>query len=129
MPIWFDWIASISGILGFVFALFAWIQAWTLRRELEREKQRLAKTVNVVVNYGAKKIELPVALRRGELTRAEVQGLLGVLPMKKKGERYSIAYLNNEEFFHQLRQIGDGQSDSILTIPITDEELAQFDLP
>jgi hypothetical protein len=131
MPAWltFDGVANVCSVLSLVFAFLAALQTFILSRGFKREKQRLAKTVKVVLNYGARKIELPVVLRRGELTRAEVQGLLGVLPMKKKQERYSIAYLNKAEFFHQLRQISDAWDDAILTIPIDDAEFNQFDLP
>jgi hypothetical protein len=131
MPTWltFDWIANISSVLSLIFAFLAALQTFLLDRKFNQEKQRLAKKVKVIVNYGAKRIELPVDMRRGELTRAEVQGLLGVLPMKQKGGRYSISYLNTPEFFSQLRQIADGTGEAILTISLNEEELAQFDLP
>ncbi len=67
-------------------------------------------------------------LRRAELTRAEILGRLGMIPMKTKGSRFSLSYLNKPEFLAQINQIMDGSGDAVLTIPCTQEEFEQFDL-
>ncbi len=127
-----DWIgltADIIGILGAVFALFAWRQARQLREDLKQEQTRQNQVVQVELRQGDRTYALPVLqLRRGELTRAEILGRIGMVPMKKKGQRFEIRYTNTAEFLKQINQILDGKVDSILTIPCTDNEFEQFDL-
>lgn len=119
--------ADIIGIAGAVFAFFAWRRTKRLSEKLEKEKQRLSRKVTVVLNHGQEKIELPVQLRRAELTRAEILGWLGMLPLKNKGGRFSLDYLSTPGFFHQINQIAEGTGDSVLTISCTKEEFDQFE--
>lgn len=121
-------IADIAGILGAIFALFAWIQTRQLRKEIEKEKQRMNKKVTVTLSLGQQKIEVPVDLRRAELTRAEVLGRLGMIPRKGEKGQFSLRYLNTPDFFKQINQIIDGTGDSVLTISCTPEEFEQFDI-
>lgn len=126
---WISLIADIIGILGAVFALFAWRQARQLREDLKQEQTRQNQVVQVELRQGDRTYALPVLqLRRGELTRAEILGRIGMIPMKKKGQRFEIRYTNTAEFLKQINQILDGKVDSILTIPCTDTEFEQFDL-
>lgn len=128
---WDEWIgivADIIGVFGAGFALFAWRKAYQIRQDLEQEKSRQARKVTVVLQYGADKVELPVELRRAELTRAEILGRIGMIPMKTKGQRFSLSYLNTPEFLRQLNQTIVGDGDVILTIPCERHELEQFDV-
>lgn len=121
-------IADVIGILGAAFALFAWIQVRQLRRHQEEEQSRQNRKVTVILQYGYDRIELPVELRRAELTRAEILGRIGMLPMKEKGRRFSIDYLNASEFLRQINQIMESHGDAILTIPCKADEFRQFDV-
>ena len=121
-------IADIIGILGAVFALSAWIQTRKIREELETERRRQGKRVKVILQCGADRLELPVELRRAELTRAEILGRIGMIPMKKKGERFSLGYLNTPEFLRQINLIIASHDDALLTIPCKEEEFEQFEL-
>lgn len=126
---WISLIADIVGILGAVFALFAWQQARQLREYLKQEQTRQNQMAQVELRYGDKTYPLPVLqLRRSELTRAEILGRIGMIPMKKKGQRFEIRYTNTAEFLKQINQILDGKGDGVLTIPCTEEEINQFDL-
>ncbi len=125
---WLSFIADLIGILGAIFALFAWQQARQIRQVQAQELARQNKLVRVTLHHGGRKIELPVRLRRAELSRAEILGRIGMLPMKDKGKRFSIAYVNTPEFLQQINQIIDGTTDSTLTIACTEEEFQQFDL-
>lgn len=126
---WVGLVADIIGILGAVFALLAWRQARQLREDLKQEQTRQNQVVQVELRQGEKTYALPVLqLRRGELSRAEILGRIGMIPMKKKGQRFEIRYTNTAEFLKQINQILDGKVDSILTIPCTDDEFEQFDL-
>lgn len=126
-----DWLNNLgvaASVLGAVFALMAWLKARKVQKELETEKARQNKRITVTLQHGSQKLELPVELRRAELTRAEVLGRLGMIPMKIKGRRFSLGYLNRPEFLQQINQIIDGNRDAVLTIPCTGEEFEQFDL-
>lgn len=125
---WFNFSGSTASILGAIFALMAWIKAHNVQKQLQQEKERQSKNVVVTLSYGLKKIELPVELRRAELTRAEILGRLGMLPMKEKGKRFSIGYLSTPEFLQQLNQIVEGFGNGVLSISCTEQEFDQFDL-
>ncbi|WP_119071505.1 hypothetical protein [Aggregatilinea lenta] len=125
---WLGYFADVIGIFGAVFALFGWRQARQVRQELESEKNRQNKKVTVVLQCGADRLELPIELRRVELTRAEVLGRIGMLPMKVKGQRFSLDYVSTIEFARQISQIIEGEGDALLTIPCEKQELDQFDV-
>lgn len=122
-------VADLIGIAGAVFALFAWLQARRLRETIEREKQRQNRKVTVVLQSGGRSVELPVEMRRAELSRAEILGRIGMIPMHEKGARFSLSTLNTPEFWRQISQVLESDQDALLTIPCTDAELRQFDLP
>lgn len=63
--------------------------------------------------------------RRADFVRSEILGYLGMIPMKVKGQRYALDYLNAPEF---SRRINETDGDSVLTIPCREDEIAQFDI-
>ena len=126
-----EWLGSISdviGILSAVFALLAWQESLRTNEKLKAEKQRQDRAIKVVFHSDRQDIELPFALRRMELTRAEVLGRIGMIPMKEKGKRYSIEYLNQPEFLDRIDQILSGYGDATLEIPYSEQEINQFDI-
>ncbi len=129
---WLGYAADIIGILGAVFALLAWLKARELQKELQNEKERQLKEIQVVLTDGKNKIELPVKLRRVEFTRSEILGRIGMIPTKKKKgkeqERFSLSYLGKAGFLQQIEQIKEGPGNGVLTIPCDEEELQQFNL-
>ncbi len=130
---WVSIVADIIGILGGVFAFLAWIQASRLRRDAEQERQRQNARIKVILSYGAKKYELPVDIRRAELTRSELLGRLGMIPIKKDEEgneqkRFLISHLNSKEFFERLNELIIGDRSDVLIIPCKQEEFDQFEI-
>lgn len=126
-----DWLGSVSdviGILSAVFALLAWQESLRINEKLKAEKQRQDRAIKVVLHSDRQDIELPFALRRMELTRAEVLGRIGMIPMKEKGKRYSIEYLNQPEFLDRIDQILSGYGDATSEIPCSEQEISQFDI-
>lgn len=121
-------LADLIGILGALFALLAWLQSRQLRQEMQRETQRQNRKVMVIIRNGAQRLELPIELRRAELTRAEVLGRIGMIPMRNKGQRFSLNYLSTPEFLQQINQIAEGTGNAVLEIPCREDEFAQFDL-
>lgn len=120
--------SDIIGVLGGIFALFAWLQARRLQRDVEREKRRLNQKIAIVLQYGAEYYTLKGDTRRAEITRAEVLGKLGTLPMKNKGDRYSLEYLSTAEFIQRIQKIQEGEGVDALVIPCAKEEFEKFDL-
>ncbi len=101
---WVSIVADIIGILGGVFAFLAWLQTTRLRKDAEDERQRQNARIKVILSYGAKKYELPVDIRRAELTRSELLGRLGMIPIKKDEEgneqkRFLISHLSTQKSF------------------------------
>jgi hypothetical protein len=128
MPAWFSNVADGIGILAALFAFLGWVQTRRLRADLEKEKLRQLRKIRVELANGGRKIPVPVEFKRSEFTRAEIQGRLGVIPMKKKGARYSIEFLNTPEFLRRIEEISNDEGDSVLTIPCNDVEIEQFDI-
>ncbi|MEA5568609.1 hypothetical protein [Anabaena sp. UHCC 0399] len=95
----------------------------------EQEKKRQEQKISVILQSGARqRLELPVELRRAELTRAEILGRIGMIPMKVNGQRFSLDYLNTPDFLRQINRILASDGDATLMIPCNDSEYAQFDL-
>ncbi len=123
---WLSLVSNLIGILGAIFSLFAWIKARQIQQEIECEKKRQNKKIFVTLQNDAEQLELPVELLRSELTRSEVLGRIGMIPMREKGKRFSIGYVNTPEFLRQINQILARDGDAVLTIPCDPEELEQF---
>lgn len=112
-------IADIIGILGAIFALNAWRQTRQLKAVLAAERARQEEGIRVVLQYGADQIDLPGAIRRADLSRAEILGRLGMI---KPGARFNLGYINTAAFYQQLDQAAAGRGNNIITIACTAEE-------
>ncbi len=124
---WLGSAADIIGILGALFALLAWLQARQVQKQFEREQQRQQKKVTVVLSHGGEKFEFPVQIQRAALTRSEILGIIGMVPMKDRGKRFTIGYLSTRDFSDEINEIGRSDGDRQLTIPCQKEEFEQFD--
>ncbi|MEW6717606.1 MAG: hypothetical protein AB1345_08895 [Chloroflexota bacterium] len=127
---WLSTIADTIGILSAIFALFAWLNTIRIRKEQEQEQARLNEKIKLRLQTesGNAYIELPGEMRREEVTRAEILGWIGMLPMREeeKKKRYEIQYINTAAFLNQINQIQTGQDGTTLVILCTLEELNQF---
>lgn len=102
-----------------------------LQEEFEQEQKRQNQKVSVVLQNGSKnRLELPIKLRRAELTRAEILGRIGMIPMKEKGKRFSLGYLNTPDFLDDINKILENDSDDNprLTVSCDENEYNQFEL-
>jgi hypothetical protein len=97
----------------------------SLHKEQKRQEQRISVMLQ---NSATQRLELSVELRRADLTRAEILGRIGMIPMEEEGKRFSLGYLNTPDFLRQINQILASDSNSVLTIPCNENEYAQFDL-
>ena len=122
-------VSDIAGFAGVFFALFAWLQARRTAKDLSRERDRLAKKIHIVLVFAHEGNErvLPVALRRGELTRAELLGRLGMMPMAEAGKRFSLRFLSTPEFLAKLEAAQEADGEFRFEIPCADaQEFNQF---
>jgi hypothetical protein len=142
------------GILGAYFAYRGWRRTVRLNKELEaktirirealledlrQERQRQNERVRIVlqewVDDGSLRKKgrvrlMPVALRRADLTRAEVQGIIGLLPIARdiseKQPRFRLEYLATPEYHERLSDIFQGSGEAALTIDCSATEFDQF---
>ncbi len=126
---WGTLISLIMGIIG-IWGVFITWKAWNktkrIEKFLENEKSRLNEKIKMTLKNGENEYNLP-ALRRQDITRSEIQGRLGAIPMKTKGKRYSIEFTN--DFYSQIDIISEGSNESghsSLTINCTKDEFDQF---
>lgn len=130
-----DWlnmssIADYVGILAALIGVWTWMNTRRIREDEQREQNRLNEKVKLILKSKDDKefIRLPGEMRREEVTRAEVLGWVGMLPMveEKKGKRFDIAYTNSAEFLSQLSEVQTGNGDVTFEIECTPEEFRQF---
>ena len=108
---YFGYIANIAAVIGIPYG--AW-QIYEARKEYKKNQEDLKKeearkntpiSIHLKEKDGNKTIILPNTIRRGELTRAEVLGRLGMIPMlpdpknpQIKQRRFEIKKNATEEF-------------------------------
>lgn len=125
---WLGLIADILGVLSVTFAFLSWMQARKIAYDLKKERERQLRKIDVVLRSGPKSIRLPVPVRRADLTRSEILGRIGMIPLKSGPKRFSLEYLNTPEFLRRLDEIVRSDGDTVLEISCTEEEFNQFKL-
>lgn len=117
--------------IGIAAGIVALMVSISIRIYLWRKEQRDNDLIDIRLQCLEPEvlITLQGQIRRKNLTRAEVQGLLGILPMKEKGKRYDLPYLNQKAFFDALEEAQVNGDVHELVIRCTASELEQFDLP
>jgi hypothetical protein len=122
-----DRVGIVLGLIAFVGTLYSAAMWW---RHYQREKV-LAQSVTIRLiseGKGERLYDLPYLPPRRLVTRAEVLGLLGMIPSAAPGERYEWVWLHDPAFMRDLEAVHQGCSD-ILTIPLCPDEFAQLRLP
>lgn len=122
--------SDLIGITGAIFALLAWLQSRMLRDEIARERERMEQEVSIKMvlsgsNQEQEKI-LPLNLKRRELTRAELLGRIGMIPMREPGRRFSLAYLSTPDFLSQINIAQVAGHVFTIIIPCSEVEFNQF---
>lgn len=106
---WMDWITI-------VFAFFAMLGTGINWRNNKKQLQR------VPIYFNNKKLNLDIT--RKDVSRQELQGILGVLRKDMK-THYHVEYLSSIEYLDKIYQIQKCNK-NMLDIIITNEELKQF---
>ncbi len=108
--------------ISMIFSLLVWIK---LQEQKKFDNQRIQ--IKIVVPETEKYIALWHKPERKHLTRAEVLGLIALIP-RTSHEHYKIAFLNTQAFFQHLAKVQDEGNNTVLSIECTEAELQQFNL-
>ena len=118
-------LADTLGITGAIMAFyFSFVNFLNDRFEKKRLSERISICLHNIVSKET--YTLPFTLRRGNFSRAELLGYLGMIPKRAKKQRFDIQWLSTRAFFNALESIQAGEGDSI-TIHCTATEFNQFD--
>jgi hypothetical protein len=111
-----------------VFSYFV-IEKLLLTRE-SKNRDKIQQEIKVVLwdSKMNKKVPLPIEMRRGDFTRGEILGRIGMLPMKKPGTRFSIKFMGQQDFLSRINQVLADDRCSELLIPCDTQEIDQFHL-
>lgn len=121
-PYWdlFDKIGIAAALIAMTFSILVWLN----QKRRERRDNTLIY-IRLRCNEPLVTITLQGQIRRKDLTRAEVQGMLGTLPYT--GLRYKLDSFNKKSFFDQLEIAQVSNSVDEVVIPCSADELLQFD--
>jgi hypothetical protein len=131
----FGFIADLIGIGGAVYSLRIWLK-------MGKEKDFNEQRIKIQLRMPKLKllITLPCEIERKHLTRSELQGLFGILPIKpgegrKITDRYQLSFFSTAEFFNRLKAAQDNENTNVIEIICEEktqenqfDEEAQFDL-
>ena len=116
-----DKFGIVVGLVTGVVSIIIWV--YLLRKE-KKDNDLIA--ISLVVPALDFKATLPGKIRRKNLTRAELQGMLGILPMQKAGSRYQLDVLNDPAFFDRLEQAQVDRDMKEVEIVCEPSDLEQF---
>lgn len=117
----------IADSLALLSAGYAAFGVGRLRAAVRRASETVAVTLAITEGEGDRKVELPLSLLRRDVTRAELLGRIGMLPMREAGRRFSLRALSSPAFLAGINEVAEGKT-SRLVIPATTEEIEQFDI-
>ncbi len=106
-----------------VFSCLNWMNA---RNQLKLENEK----ISIELQSPGKHLTLLAQPRRKFLSRAEVRGLVGGLPIRgQQGLRgdYQINYMNHPHYYEELERVQTDGSISKIVIKCSREEIEQFD--
>lgn len=123
-PNWdyFDKVGIAAALIAMTFSILVWLN----QKHKEKRDNDLIH-IRLQVPDSGLLITLQGQIRRKNLTRAEVLGLLGMLPMRDGGKRYSLAALSHKVFFDELEEAQINGMVMEVVIPCSAVELQQFD--
>jgi hypothetical protein len=120
-----DRIGIVCGIIAFLGTAYSAFRWW---RHQQRERQLQEPViVRLVAEVDGRRLhEVRYRPARRTVTRAEVLGLLGMIPSRQ--QRFDWKWLHEPEFMRHIEEIHTGDRD-VLEIPLTAEEFRQLELP
>lgn len=121
-------ITDFIALFGALFAFMAWVNTRIIKIRATRELERQNKSIDIYLldTHLGEKYKVNSHLRRAELTRAEVMGILGLIPTVNPGRRYHLDYLHSDRFHIQINKALDAKDDYDFIIPCSHREIGQF---
>jgi len=122
----FSGIANLVTIFSFAASVAAWIYSSRIWGKWKLGEQEVA----IVIKFGSEKeYTLPVKIKRKNLTRAEIMGVLGLIPRTEAfTSGYKLDCLNNLSFFKQVEEAQTRRSITTLIIQCDKNNLKQFNI-
>lgn len=123
-PNWdyFDKVGIAAALIAMTFSILVW-----LNQKRKEQRDNTLIYIRLRCHEPSVTITMQGQIRRKNLTRAEIQGMLGMLPMKEKGKRYELAELSRSIFFDEMEEAQINNAVMEVVIPCSAVELQQFD--
>lgn len=127
-----DSLGPYADLIGIIATLASLYTAVKVRHFQKHEKERLDQKIQIrLVNKDDKGvvqsyIDIPGKMRREDMNRGEVLGWIGMLPMEKPGDRYTIESLSTKAFLEKMNEIQAAYGDRLFEIDCKPDELIQF---
>ncbi|MGB1258311.1 MAG: hypothetical protein ACPG51_20725 [Thiolinea sp.] len=122
--LFWDVLNKVSIVAGLAALLVSISIRWYLRRKERRDHDLINVRLRVAEDAV---LSMQGHIRRKDLTRAEVLGMLGMLPMRETGKRFELTALSSKAFFDDLEAAQVNPKVNEVVIPCSVAELAQFD--
>ncbi len=126
--------ADVIGLITFFFSIGAWFYSKNVDKRLKAQLAKQEERINIRLSDGQREIQIGNP-RRKWLTRSELNGLLGLLPMKPANERkdskkeeqprYVFNSINWTTVEKQIEKAQDGETNGFV-VQCTTKELNQF---
>lgn len=127
-------IGTIGAIVGIGSAISSAYFSW--RNLVERREQEVINNQRIAITLIAlnERYKLPASIRREELTRPEVLGRIGMIPLtpeakEKQNGRFDLPVTNTPEFIEAIARVREDVAQYELEIHCKADALKQFDLP
>jgi hypothetical protein len=127
-----NWLSFSADVIGIGIAIGSLVTAIKVRNFQKYEKERLDQKITIRLvqkdeaGIAQAFINIPGKMRREEMTRGEVLGWIGMLPMRIPRARFTIVSLSTKEFLEKMNEIQAAYGDRLFEIDCTEEELMQF---
>ncbi len=118
-----DKFGTATGFIGLFVSISIRLYLW----QKEKRDNDLIQ-IRLQLTEPEKRITLRNRIRRKNLTRAELLGLLGMLPMQDSGKRFALSGLSEQVFLAKLEDAQVNAKVNEVLIPCTPDELKQFNL-
>lgn len=118
-------VGDVSNIFG-TFGGLAAIALWFGQRRAKKLSEATVKVVLRIEGEG-REIVLPLEIIRRDVSRAELLGRIGMIPMRKAGARFALRNIGTPAVMREINRVSRGET-NVLAIPASAEEVEQFDL-
>ena len=126
-------ISNVIGLVTFLFSVGAWFYSKRVDKRIQHQMAQQEERINILLSDGEREIIVGQP-RRKWLTRSELNGLLGLLPMKPgktadgKGEQQPRYSFDSVDWSKVTKKIEEAQDSKInaFVIKCSAKELDQF---